>query len=124
MNVIDQRQKLIDDQFNSAKEAEDKALELKNKWEEDIKGAEAKKEEILLSANQKAKNEYDRIVSEANIDANRIIENANRTISAEKEKAIRQVEDQVADIAMLAAAGFNTYFDIPILIPIFFFNSL
>lgn len=104
MGIIEKRQELIDSQFQSAKEAEDKANELKTQWEESMAGVNAEKTRILEDANARAKAEYSRIVSEAGAEAGNIIENANKKIAAEKEKTVRDVESQIAGIAMLAAA--------------------
>lgn len=104
MNIMEQRQELIDNQFKSAKEAEDKANELKEQWKENMSTVEAEKAKILDNANIKAKEEYDRIISRANAEASSIITTANKKIEAEREKTLRDVESQVASIAMLAAA--------------------
>lgn len=104
MNIMEQRQELIDNQFKSAKEAEDKANELQAQWKENMSTAEAEKAKILDNANIKAKEEYDRIISRANAEASSIIATANKKIEAEREKTLRDVESQVASIAMLAAA--------------------
>lgn len=104
MDIMDKRQELIDSQFNSAKEAEEKATELKEQWEDNISHIDVKKQQIIEEANERAKSEYGRIVSEANAEANKIIENAHRKIEADKDRTIREVEGQIAGIAMLAAA--------------------
>ena len=104
MNIMEQRQELIDNQFKSAKEAEDKANELQAQWKENMSTVEAEKAKILEKANIKAKEEYNRIISRANAEASSIIATANKKIEAEREKTLRDVESQVASIAMLAAA--------------------
>ena len=104
MGIMEQRQELIDNQFMSAKEAEDKANALKTEWEENMLCIESEKTKILEEANAKAKAEYGRIISQADKDASGIIENANKKIAADKEKTMRDVENQIAGIAMLAAA--------------------
>lgn len=104
MGIMEKRQAMIDNQFKSAREAEEKANALKAQWEESMTLVETEKARILSEANDKAKAEYNRIVSNANVEAGNIIDNANKKIAAEKEKTIRDVESQVANIAMLAAA--------------------
>lgn len=104
MGIMEKRQAMIDNQFKSAREAEEKANALKAQWEENMTSVETEKTRILSEANDKAKAEYNRIVSNANAEASNIIDNANKRIAAEKEKTIRDVESQVANIAMLAAA--------------------
>lgn len=104
MGIMEKRQSIIDNQFKSAREAEEKANALKTQWEESMTTVEAEKARILSEANDKAKDEYNRIVANANSEAVKIIDNANKKIAAEKEKTIRDVESQVASIAMLAAA--------------------
>lgn len=104
MGIMEKRQEMIDSQFKSAKEAEDTANQLKQKWEDTMSEVEAEKSRILEAANERAESEYGRIVSEANEEASVIINNANKKIAAQKEKTIRDVEGQIAGIAMLAAA--------------------
>ncbi|MFQ9933341.1 MAG: F0F1 ATP synthase subunit B [Lachnospiraceae bacterium] len=104
MSIMEKRQEMIDNQFKSAKEAEDKANLLRDKWEESMAGIEAEKSRILDSANERAKAEYEEIIANANNQASYIIDNANKKIAADKEKTLREIEGQIAGIAMLAAA--------------------
>ena len=104
MGIMEQREKLINDQFKSAKDAENKANELKATWEENVASTAEEKERIISEAKVRAMAEADKIVADANNQAKSIVENANKVVAANKEKAIREVESQVAQIAMIAAA--------------------
>lgn len=104
MGIMEQRQKLIDDQLKNAKDIEEAANELKASWEEKVSKTVEEKEKILSDANSQAKAEAEKIVANANSMAKSIIDNANKKIEADKEKTIREIEGQVAQIAMIAAA--------------------
>lgn len=104
MDIMEQRQQMIEGQFQNAKEAQDKADALRAQWEEELSHAKEQKEEIIADANERAKEEYGRIVMEAKEEAGKMIENANKIIAAQKERTIHDVEGQIAGIAMLAAA--------------------
>lgn len=104
MGIMEEREKLIGDQLKNAKDAEDKAKELKATWEESVADTAKEKEKIILDAKTRAKAEADKIVADANIQAKSIVENANKLVEADKEKAVKEIESQVAQIAMIAAA--------------------
>ena len=53
---------------------------------------------------QAAQNEYNRIVADAGEKSNRMIKDAEKTIEVQREKALSDMESQVAELAMSAAA--------------------
>ena len=77
VSVMEQRKALIEEQLSNAAKAE-------------------------ASAN-KLKDEYDKIVADAHTQAGKIVENAEKNMEVQKEKALRDMESQIADLAMSAA---------------------
>ena len=103
LKVIDQRKMLLEGQFASASEAERKAMELKKQYETSIQTAEAESARILEEARENGEAEYRRIVEEAGEKADRMVANAQTAIAEEKEKVLREMESDIAALAMDAA---------------------
>ncbi len=104
MNIMEQREQMINSQLENARKAEEEANQLKQTWETNMADIEAEKERIMEKARLKTMEDYKNAITNANKEASKIIDIASKKIEAEKEKAIHDVESQVAGIAMLAAA--------------------
>ena len=89
INVMDQRKAMIDQQFASAKETEEKAYELKGKYEDALKSAKA---------------QADHTVEETTAKVDAMLAKAQEDIRMERENAMRQMKGDVAELAMKAAA--------------------
>ena len=103
IRVMDQRKALLEGQFASARETEKKAMELKKQYETSIRTAEAGSAKILEKAREDGEAEYRRIVSEAGERADQMVANAQTVIAEEKEKALKEMESDIAALAMDAA---------------------
>lgn len=102
-DMIDSRQKEIDDMYTSAEEAEKTANELKSAYEEKISGAKAEGEEIIRTAQRRAQLREEEIINEAKAEADRIIERAGEEIELERRRAVNDIKDEVSDIAISIA---------------------
>lgn len=102
--VIAKRKALIEDQLANAKRNEKEALEMKSKYEATLKTADVKADEMLQTARVNAGVEYERIVSEAESKSGRIIRDAEKTIRIEREKTLREMQSEIAGLAMTVAA--------------------
>ena len=91
--ILDARQAEIDKQYADAKAAQDSAEELKTKYEASLSGVQAEKEGILNEARGKASNEYDRIVADAQTEAKKILDNADKNAALEEQKRIQQAQE-------------------------------
>ena len=76
LNVMEQRKNMIDQQFASAKETEEKAYELKGKYEDALKSAKDESMRIVNQAKDEAKVQADRIVKDANTQAGEMLDKA------------------------------------------------
>lgn len=103
LKVMDQRKALIDGQFASAGEVERKALELKQKYEESLNNAREESLRIMDQAKLDGHAEYERIVEEANQQAGQIIAGAQTAVTEEKQKALKEMEADIASLAIDAA---------------------
>ena len=107
--ILDARQAEIDKQYADAKAAQDSAEELKTKYEASLSGVQAEKEGILNEARGKASNEYDRIVADAQTEAKKILDNADKNAALEVLETIRYCKNDlgVATICGLSNISFG-----------------
>lgn len=99
-NMIDSRQKEIDDMYSDAENAKASANEMKSEYEEKIASANAEGEEILRRAVRRAELREEEILKEADEKAARVMERAEEQIELEKKRAINDVKDEVSSIAL------------------------
>ncbi|MBE6645346.1 MAG: F0F1 ATP synthase subunit B [Ruminococcaceae bacterium] len=104
-NMIDSRQKEIDDMYSDAESSRVEAAEMKSEYEEKLAAANEESEEILKRAVRKAQLREEEILSEANEKAARTLERANEQVELEKKRAINEVKDEVSEMAISIAAA-------------------
>lgn len=103
VRVMDQRKALLEGQFASASETEKKAMELKKQYEQSVHAAEAESARILEKAREAGEAEYRRMISEAGEKADQMLAKAQTAIAEEKERALKEMESDIAALAMDAA---------------------
>lgn len=103
MKVIDERDKMINDDFEQAKQSREKAEKMLKEHEEQIAAAKGEAAQLIDSAKKRAEIEYDRIVSEADTEAKDIVNQANETAQQTINKALSGVQGQIAELAADAA---------------------
>ena len=104
-NMIDSRQKEIDDMYSEAEGSRAQAAELKAEYEEKLENANTESEEILKNAMRRAKLKEEDILREANEKANRTMERAYEQVELEKKRAINEVKNEVAEMAIGIASA-------------------
>lgn len=104
-NMIDSRQKEIDDMYSNAESAQKNAEELKAQYEEKISHAEEESEQIVKTAVRRAQLKEEEILKEAGIQAERTLERAQEQIALEKKQAINEVKDKVSAMAIGIASA-------------------
>ncbi len=104
-NMIDARQKEIDDMYTDADKSRSEANLLKADYEEKIEHANEESEEILKRAVRKAELRQEEILKDANEKAARTLERASEQVELEKKKAINEVKNEVSDMAISIAAA-------------------
>jgi len=98
------RTKSIKDALEEAEKNKAEAMELKRKYQEQLHAARAEAESIINEARVRGDREYDAIVTNALKHADDIITKANRDIERDKEQAFKEVRNQVASLALIAAS--------------------
>ena len=104
-NMIDSRQKEIDDMYSDAESSKASAAEMKAEYEEKLEHASEESEEILKNAVRRAQLREEEILKEANAKAARTLERATEQVELEKKRAINEVKDEVSDMAVSIAAA-------------------
>lgn len=103
MNVIHERETMIQKQFDDAKKQEDDAKQLKADYEAQMQGAKAQADQIITDAKARAQEEYNNKMEATRAEADHMLEKAKRDIVTEQEKATRDAQTKIAELALLAA---------------------
>lgn len=104
-NMIDSRQKEIDDMYSDAESARTDAASMKADYEERLERANAESEEILKRAVRRAQLREEEILKEADAEARRSLARAAEEAELEKKKLLNDVKDEVSDMALEIAAA-------------------
>lgn len=104
-NMIDSRQKEIDDMYSDAENSKEAAQQMKSKYEEKISHANEESEEILKNAVRRAQLKEEEILKEANVQAARTLERAEEQIELEKKRALNDVKNEVSAMAIGIASA-------------------
>ncbi|MBS6629077.1 MAG: F0F1 ATP synthase subunit B [Clostridiales bacterium] len=103
LNVMEKRREMISGQFDSAKQKEEEAAALKEKYEGVMQSAGDESARMLQEAKKNADAQYNKIVKSAADEADRMVQDARKSIENERQAALRSVESDIAKIAMTAA---------------------
>ena len=104
-NMMDSRQKEIDDMYSEAESSKETADALKAEYEEKIALANSESEEILRSAQRRALLKEEEILRDADEKAARTLARAEEQIELEKVRAINEVKDEVSEMAICIASA-------------------
>ena len=104
-NMIDSRQKEIDDMYSEAEENKTAAENMKKEYEEKLEAAEEKSAEIVKEASRKAELRSEEIIKEAGEQAQATLKRAEEQIALEKKQAMNDMKNQVSDMAISIAAA-------------------
>ena len=102
--IIEDRQKDIDDMYESAGKAEADAKAMEAQYRQKLENAGQTSDRLVKEAVARAQNREEEILRQANAEAVAIREKASADIAQEKKKAINDAKDEIAGIS-LAIAG-------------------
>ena len=102
--ILDQRREAADKEITDAKAAHAEAAEIKATYEQNMKDAKAKADDILMNAQKTATLRSEEIISQAQQTAAQIKSKASSDIEMEKKKAINDAKNEISGLA-LAIAG-------------------
>ncbi|SHJ40205.1 F0F1 ATP synthase subunit B [Hespellia stercorisuis] len=101
--IMEKRKALIEDGLANADKANKDAQKMKQQYEDSLQNARQESERIMTTAKAEAKNEYNRIVEEAGEKAGKLLSGAQATIEAERAQTVKELQTEIAGLAMTAA---------------------
>jgi len=104
LKIVDDREKTIREQVDSAQQAAGEAKHLLTQHQEVLRGAGREREEILQKGLKEAEQVRTDLMAKARADADQALARARAQIQREKDQAIAELRAQVADIAVEAAS--------------------
>ena len=104
-NMIDSRQKEIDDLYEDAGKAKNDAEQYKAEYEVKLENATAESEEIMRRAVRNAQLKEEEILKEARDEAARTLQRAEEQIESERKQAMEDIKNDVSDIAINIASA-------------------
>ena len=104
-NMIDSRQKEIDDMYESAEKSKTDAESFRKEYEERLEKADSESEEILKKAHRKAQLREEEILKEAAAQAELIRKRGEEAVALERAHALNEIKNEVSDMAISIAAA-------------------
>lgn len=101
--VLDKRRETADKQIADAEAAKSEAAAIKQTYEENMRQAKTKADDMILSAQKTAAQRSEEIISQAQKQAAQLKTKAASDIEMEKKKAINEAKDEISDLAMAIA---------------------
>ena len=101
--VLDKRRETADKQIADAEAAKSEAAAIKQTYEENLRQAKTKADDMILSAQKTAAQRSEEIISQAQKQAAQIKTKAASDIEMEKKKAINDAKNEISDLAMAIA---------------------
>ncbi|MCI5897841.1 MAG: F0F1 ATP synthase subunit B [Firmicutes bacterium] len=102
-NFITARQEGIQKQFDEAEQSIADANAMMAEYKERIANVESEGREIIADARERADMQAKKILNEANVKATAMLEQATNEIEREKSKAVAEMKQYIADLAICAA---------------------
>ena len=101
--VLDKRRETADKQIADAEAAKSEAATIKQTYEENMRQAKTKADDMILSAQKTAAQRSEEILSQAQKQAAQIKTKAASDIEMEKKKAINEAKNEISELAMAIA---------------------
>lgn len=101
--VLDKRRETADKQITDAEAAKSEAAAIKQTYEENMRQAKTKADDMILSAQKTAAQRSEDIISQAQKQAAQIKTKAASDIEMEKKKAINEAKNEISELAMAIA---------------------
>ncbi len=98
--MLEKRRALADAQIREAEEAKTEANAIKTEYEQNMKEAKEKANEILTTAQKTAALQSEEVLKEAAAQAAALKSKAESDIAQEKRKAVNEIKDEIGGIAV------------------------
>ena len=103
MQMIQDRQKEIDDMYTEADASRNNAKALEQEYKEKLSAATETGERIVKEAVARGQSREEEIIRNANQEASSILEKASSDIAQEKKKAINDAKNEISGLAVAIA---------------------
>lgn len=103
MNVVSQREELIQNQLTNAAETKKQAEQLKDEYQAELATAQDQAEEIIVMAKKRAEVEYNNAIAKTREETEHMLSKAKADIMNEQEKAKKEAQDEITKLAIQAA---------------------
>ncbi|MEE1031564.1 MAG: F0F1 ATP synthase subunit B [Ruminococcus sp.] len=104
LGVIQKRQELLNQQFAQAQNSQKEADALKKQYEASLADAKEESDRMIKEAKMQAGIEYDLILATADEKSRQILDDAKKAGQWERERAVKEAGDQIAQLAIAAAS--------------------
>lgn len=106
--IMEKRESLIQRSMEHATKEREDASQLKQHYEQLLQGAKKESKELIDEAKQTASKEYESLVRQAKEDTDRMKQDARQKMNQEKEQAKKELQSQIALLAVSAATKLMT----------------
>lgn len=100
IKIIAQRQQEIDDLYADADAAKSQAQQLRTEYEDKLSQAQQTGDRLVKEAMARGQQRQEEILRQANADADAIRKKAEADIAREKQKALDDAKNEIADLAV------------------------
>lgn len=104
-NMIDSRQREIDDMYGDAQSSQESAAQMKLEYEKKLASANEESEEIIKKAIRRAQLKEEEILRGADEEAARKLRRAEEAAELEKRRVINEIKDEVSEMAVGIASA-------------------
>ena len=104
-NMIDSRQKEVDDMYSDAESSKKDAAAIKTEYEKKLEAANEESEQIVKNAIRRAQLKEEEILREADEQVARKLQRAVEEVELEKKRAINEVKNEVSEMAIGIASA-------------------
>lgn len=104
LGMMEQRRKEIAENLTKADEAQREAEKLRQEYLDQMAAARKEAQDIINQANKAGDSARAELLEEARAQASSLLSKAQETIQREKDKALAELREEVASLAILAAS--------------------
>ncbi|MBQ9856232.1 MAG: F0F1 ATP synthase subunit B [Clostridia bacterium] len=98
--LIESRQKEIDDMYETASNAREDAMAMKEEYLKKLNDAQMTSDKIVKDAVARGQKREEEIVEKAKNEAGQILQKAQDDIQLEKKKAVNEAKNEISDMAL------------------------
>lgn len=103
LGVIEKRRQLIEGQLEQAQKAQEEADALRTQYQNSLASAQEQSRQMIQEARLRSQEEAEKIRMQAQQEAGNIVESGRRTVEMEREKTFKELESQIAELAVYTA---------------------